>query len=108
MIVFNFPGIGMLIVGGFLAAGAELLFGFRAEPPFMVVLGLAVLPMDVAYRLHLSRDSAPLRASLQTRARSMGLDWIRPTRGGSLFFVPVWALGALWLVLGAYRMIARH
>lgn len=98
----------MLIVGGLLAAGAGRLFGFSAEPPLMIVLGLAVLVMDVAYRLHLSRESAPRRVSLQARARSMGLDWVRPNRGGSLFFIPIWALGVLWLVLGAYRMLRSH
>ncbi len=27
--------------------------------------------------------------------------WLSPSRGGALFFIPVWCFGALWLVLGA-------
>jgi hypothetical protein len=106
LIVFNYPGLAMILVGGLVAFGGGHVLGVQGEPPLMIVLGVVVAALDVAYRLHRAQETARRGASFVDRAAGMGLDWVRPNRGGSLFFLPAWGLGALWIVLGVAR-IAR-
>jgi hypothetical protein len=52
-----------------------------------LVGGIFLLIFDLAYRL-LRKDG----------------HWLKPNSGGSLFFLPAWAFGALWIVVGAVYM----
>jgi len=108
LIVFNYAGLAMLLIGGLCAFGGGRLLGTQAEPPLMVILGIVVAALDVGYRLHLARASARRNASLVERAQAMGLDWVRGSAGGSLFFLPTWAFGVLWFVLGTVRILGRR
>ena len=105
LIIFNYRGLAMLLAGGLVAFGGGRLLGIGAEPPLMVILGLVVGALDVGYRFHRGRAAVSRGASPWARAQAMGLDWIRPNAGGSLFFLPTWSFGVLWLVLGAVRIV---
>jgi hypothetical protein len=102
---FNYRGLAMLLAGGLVAFGGGRLLRTSAEPPLMVILGLVVGALDVGYRLHRGRAAVSRNASLWERAQTMGLDWVRPNTGGSLFFLPTWGFGVLWVVLGAVRIV---
>jgi len=84
MIIFNYIGIIICAVAFGLAFGIGKLLGVDGEGPLMMIAGPLVIALDFAYRLT-AKDG----------------HWIIPHRGGSLFFVPAWCLGVLWLVLGA-------
>lgn len=83
VIIFNYVGIIMTIIAFTVAFGIGGLFGTDAEGPLMVIAGPLLGAMDISYRLN-TKD---------------GHIYI-PNRGGSLFFLPVWAFGAFWFVLG--------
>ena len=54
--------------------------------------------------------AGPLAAicDLIYRSQQPARSWFYPNRGGSLFFLPLWPLGILWLVLGiAYTTQGR-
>ncbi len=83
VIIFNYPGIIMTAIAFAVAFGIGAIFGTDAEGPLMIVAGPLLAGMDIAYRLN----------------RKHGHLYI-PDRGGSLFFLPAWAFGAFWFVLG--------
>lgn len=86
VLIFNPAGLAILL-GGFLAAFAmRSIFGLKGEAPVMMIGGALIVILDLAYR-YLKEDG----------------DLIKPQRGGSLFFLPAWCLGALWLVIGIVR-----
>lgn len=88
-IVFNLPGIIMAAVAFGIAFGLGELIGTKAEGPLTFAGGALLLVFDLAYRL------------LRT-----GGHWLVPNRGGSLFFLPAWTLGALWVVLGIFYALS--
>ena len=73
----------MTVIAFAVAFGVGAVFGTSAEGPLMIVAGPLLAAMDIVYRLK-SHD---------------GHIYI-PHKGGSLFFLPAWAFGALWFVLG--------
>ena len=84
IIIFNLPGI-IMAAGAFgLAFGIGELTGKSTEGPLTLMGGIFLLIFDLGYRL----------------LRKEG-HWLKPNLGGSLFFLPAWAFGALWIVLGA-------
>lgn len=83
MIIFNYIGIIMTVIAFAVAFGVGAVFGTDAEGPLMMIAGPLLAAMDVTYRL-------------QTKEGHIYV----PNRGGSLFFLPAWAFGALWFVLG--------
>ncbi len=83
MIIFNYAGIIITAIGFALAFGIGKIIGTTAEGPMMIIAGPLIAILDLAYRF-----------------KSAEGHWFTPHRGGSLFFLPVWAFGALWLVLG--------
>ena len=91
MIVFNLVGLVMLVIGFGVAFGVDHLLGPSAEGPLMLIAGLLVALMDGGYR-----------------TQRPGGHWLRGSGGGSLFFLPVWMFGVLWLVLGAIYTIRGH
>ncbi len=88
MIIFNLVGIIMMIIGFTISFGIGAILGTDAEGPLMMILGPILIAMDVTDRL-----------------RSKGGHLYIPSRGGSLFFLPVWAFGVLWFVLGIYDTV---
>ena len=90
-IFINLLGVG--ICG--LALGIALAVGHFAgtfdEGPLMIVFGPLCIGMDVAFRFR-----RPERR------------WFHPDTGGSVFFIPLWVLGILWLVLGVVYTIQGH
>ncbi len=83
MIIYNYPGIIMMAIGFAVAFGIGKMLGTSAEGPLMVIAGPLIAAMDLVYRFK-SKDG----------------HWFAPDRGGSLFFLPAWSWGVLWLVLG--------
>jgi hypothetical protein len=83
MIIFNIPGLIMLFISFGIAFGIRELTGTSAEGFTMIVAGPIAAACDLSYRL-LRREG----------------HWFSPRGGGSLFFLPVWLFGILWLVLG--------
>ena len=83
MIIFNYPGIIIAAIGFAIAFGIGAIFGTSAEGPLMLIGGPIVALLDLGYRFTVKNGH-----------------WFIPHRGGSLFFLPVWALGAFWFVLG--------
>jgi hypothetical protein len=88
MIVFNYRGLIMVVAAIVIAFGAGSLFGFEDEGRLMLVMGPLTVLFDLAYRLTVA-----------------GGHWLYPSQGGSLFFVPAWTLGVLWIVLGIERTV---
>ena len=84
VIIFNWLGFAFLAVGFAIAMSVRAVAGIQTEGASMLILGPVVLATDLAYRL-LRKDG----------------HWFSSSRGGSLFFLPVWMFGVLWTVLGA-------
>lgn len=83
MFIFNAFGLFMLVVAFAIAFGVGNLIGTDAEGPLMIIAGPIVVAMDLTLRLK-GEDGHLLI----------------PNRGGSLFFLPAWVFGVLWLLLG--------
>jgi hypothetical protein len=88
IIVFNLPGIIIVAAAIGIAFGIGELTGHNSDDAITLVGGALTLVLDLAYRL----------------LRKEG-HWLRPNQGGSLFFLPAWCFGALWVVLGIVRML---
>lgn len=88
MIIFNIPGIIIAAAAFGIAIGVGAIAGIEDEGPLMLAGGVLVLVFDLAYRL----------------LRKNG-HWLSPDKGGSLFFLPAWIFGALWIVLGAVDVL---
>ena len=83
MIIFNLVGLVMFAISfgvAFLAGGIT---GTTAEGPLMIIAGPLLAACDATYRW-----------------KHPAGHWFYPDRGGSLFFLPAWTFGLLWLVLG--------
>lgn len=88
MIIFNWLGIGFAVIG--LGAGwllASVIGRGESEDLCMILGGPIVSLIDVWYRNR-------YRTSL-----------FRPGDGGSLFFLPVWMFGLVWLAIGVGRLV---
>jgi len=83
MIIFNLVGLVMLAISFGVAFLTGWIMGTTAEGPLMIVAGPLAAACDAAYRWKHSAGH-----------------WFHPDGGGSLFFLPVWTFGLLWLVLG--------
>ena len=88
MIIINLAGVVELAIAFGAAFGVGHLTGLSAEGPLMLIAGPLAIACDLGYRL----------------ARSQG-HWFHPGCGGSMFYLPVWLFGILWLVLGAMRTL---
>ena len=81
--IFNTPGIVIVAIGFGIAYGIGAIFGTAAEKPMMLIAGLLIAAIDMAYRL-ISDEG----------------HWLTPKAGGSLFFVPAWVIGVIWATIG--------
>ncbi len=88
MIVSNAIGLIMTVIALAVALGVGAVVGMDDEGPLMMLAGPLLATMDFAYRM----------TSLD------GHIYI-PNKGGSLFFLPAWAFGVLWLVLGIFDTV---
>ena len=66
-----------------IAFGIGSLVGQTEEGSLMMIAGVVIALVDSVYRW-----------------KSDDGHWLLPERGGSLFFVPAWAIGIIWLALG--------
>ncbi len=85
IIIFNVQVIAMVAIAFAVTFGVGHLAGISAEGPLMMVAGPLCMALDLVYRLKLADRR-----------------WFSPGAGGSLFFIPVWILGVLWLILGIF------
>jgi hypothetical protein len=92
MIVFNFAGLVMLLVGFGAAYGLGLIAGRPSEDVLMVTSGPLLLAADLGYRF--------------VRKAGQSKWWLRPGVGGQLFYAPIWMWGIFWMALGLYRLAA--
>jgi hypothetical protein len=83
-IICNALGVAFVGIGVAVSMSVTAIVGIHSEGGTMMILGPVVLVADLAFRL-LHKDG----------------HWLSPTRGGHLFFLPVWMFGLLWIVLGA-------
>jgi hypothetical protein len=91
MIIYNEVGIAICAIGfGIAFAIAHFLFHFSVEGLVMVIGGPLIAALDAIYRLKFGKGH-----------------WLSARGGGGLFFLPVWAFGLLWLVLGVVYLIKR-
>jgi hypothetical protein len=88
LFIFNWIGVVCLAVGFGAMAFFSHATGIKSEPKLMLVLGPVSMVVDLAYRL-LRRDR----------------DLVSPTKGGQLFFIPIWVFGLLWIILGGVRVL---
>jgi hypothetical protein len=88
---FNLPGIVICALAFGAAFGAGYLAGTFEEGPLMMIAGPLCVALDVSYR----------RSRLECR-------WFHPEAGGNLLLIPIWLLGIVWLVLGAFYTIRGH
>jgi hypothetical protein len=91
LIIFNIPGL-IILLGAFgIAFGVGKLIGTTAEGPLMLIAAPLTIASDLFYRLKMRYG-----------------DLWRSAAGGSLFFIPVWILGVFWLVLGLVYTLREH
>ena len=83
MIIFNPAGIAMAAAAFGIAFGVGQVAGISAEGPLMTIAGPLCAVFDLAYRYNFAERN-----------------WFRASAGGSLFFLPLWQMGFIWLVLG--------
>jgi hypothetical protein len=89
MVIFNLVGVGMIAVSWAIALGVVYLMGSGSEGVAMMIAGPMSMLSDAVYRLKHPTGH-----------------WFHPNGGGSLFFLPVWLFGLLWLTIGAFYTFA--
>jgi hypothetical protein len=87
ILIFNLRGIVMVAVSLAVGIGVANRAGWQGEGPAMLIAGPLTAALDGGWRVLFARP--------QSRW------WFSSEHGGSLFWLPVWSFGALWLVLGA-------
>ncbi len=83
IIIFNWLGIAICVIGFGFAFLAQFFLGSLSEGHLMFIAGPIIAILDIAYRLK-SKDKSLFKSS----------------KGGSLFFLPAWCFGLFWLILG--------
>jgi hypothetical protein len=91
--IFNLIGFGMLAACFVIAYVVGLLIGNTAEDVLMIISGLLLFICDVVFRRRHMIAAEGARC------------WYHPRRGGQLFFIPVWAFGLFWMLLGTFRLL---
>jgi hypothetical protein len=89
MIVFNLVGLAIFALSFGIATGLSKAMGLSSEGLLMLLGGPLATTLDLAYR------------------KLIGKHWLRPSAGGSLFFIPVWLLGIVWGLLGIYYQTSK-
>ena len=84
----NLTGVIILAIGFGTAFMVGSVAGFNDEGRLMIVAGVLVSLIDFTMRA--TRDDGHM---------------FHPAKGGSLFFIPVWLLGVLWVALGTYDVL---
>ncbi len=91
MLIFNIPGLIFLALGAGAAFGLQHLTGTTGEGPWMVIAGPIIACADLFYRIKLG-----------------GKHLFHPRCGGHAFFIPIWVMGALWVMIGlGYTVISK-
>jgi hypothetical protein len=94
VIILNILGGVMVIVAVALAYGIRVVTGTAndgpGDGPEMILIGSIAVFFDVTYRI-----------------RQPNGHWISPFGGGNLFFIPVWGIGAIWIVVGTIYCFTR-
>jgi hypothetical protein len=91
MIIFNFIGLLFVAIAfgvAYVVSGSALGEWHGDNALSYYLLGTLTLGLDLAYRKFRSNDQSSSQ-------------FFRPSEGGHLFFIPVWMIGALWIILGA-------
>jgi len=81
MLIFNWIGAGMTILGVVVGIIAGSMLGGKSD---ILVGGIAMIAIDLVYR---SISNSPFEFA----------NLLYPKRGGNLFFIPVWIIGAFLL-----------
>jgi len=87
IIIINWIGFVICAVGFGIAFVIGYVAGNSDEGFLMVIAGPIVAVLDIAYRFFSEKGH-----------------WLHPDQGGSIFFVPAWCLGTVWLILGIIYM----
>ncbi len=83
MIIFNWIGLAIFAVSFGVAFGIGSLLGHTSEGAMMILAGPIAAALDLAHRYQKGNRQ-----------------WFQGAAGGSLFFIPIWCLGLVWLALG--------
>jgi len=87
VIVFNFTALIICAIAFGAGFGVTHIAGLEGEGPLMLIAGPIAALLDLVWRKR--HDD----------------NWFRANGGGSLFWLPVWLFGLLWLVLGVVYTI---
>ena len=88
MIFFNFPGLGMAIVG--IIVGALTAHGTNGSPIAAAVGGAVAGGIDLYFR-----------------ANNEGA-WFHPRGGGHIWFIPVWCWAGVCALVGVIASLSPH
>lgn len=72
-----------------------LVVGHTGEDILMVIAGPLLFVCDAVFRRR------------HTTGPSDTKWWYHYRRGGQLFFIPIWAMGTVWMLLGAFRLLQK-
>ncbi len=103
MFICNPIGLAMTVACFLVAFGVGWVVGATAEDQLMILAGPLLLACDLLYRM---RRPAAAESSADGPVYS-ARTWLHPDRGGHLFYLPIWAFGVFWMVLGGYRLLSR-
>jgi hypothetical protein len=101
ILIFNLVGVVMLGACFAAAYAVGVLVGTTAEDVLMAVAGPLLFGCDLLYRRNRKAGPAPSAIEKTDGARR----WYHPRYGGHLLFIPIWALGLFWMLLGTFRLV---
>jgi hypothetical protein len=88
MLIFNYPGIGMLILGFIIGAFAT---NSMHGSPFGASIG-GLVAGGIDFYLRSNNENA----------------WFHPDGGGHIWFIPVWIIGAIAAIVGVIAALGGH
>jgi hypothetical protein len=86
----NAPGFIMFVACAGIVFAFVAVTGLEGKGAQTALFGAAVATMDLTYRI-----------------MSAGSRWIQYKVGGIFLFIPVYALGFFWILLGLFKVFAR-
>jgi hypothetical protein len=102
VIIFNLIGVAMLGACFAVAFAVGALVGNKNEDVLMIVAGPLLFVCDMLYR----RKHGPNPSSSVAARPEPAHWWYHHRRGGQLLFIPIWAFGLFWMLLGTLRLLA--
>ena len=100
MLIFNFVGLAMLVACYTIAGITGWLIGHTNGDMLIVIAGPLLFICDLLYRRRYK-----VGPSWSVAAQAEPAWWYNHRAGGQLIFIPIWACGLLWILLGTFRLL---